>query len=68
MEKLKDLRYKYRYSCQYMANHLGMSKSYYWQIENDKRRLSYETAIKIATIFKTKPDVIFYEELKNKQN
>lgn len=68
MEKLKDLRHKYRYSCQFMANRLKMSKSYYWQIENDKRRLSYETAIKIAEIFKTKPDAIFYQELKNKKD
>lgn len=66
MEKLKQIRIKNHYSCQFMADNLNMSKSFYWQIENDKRRLSYDTAYRIARIFKTKPDAIFYDEYKNK--
>ena len=66
MDCLKEIRKKYHYSCQDMANQLEISKSYYWQIENDKRRLSYEIAVKIADIFKVKPDYIFYQEYKNK--
>lgn len=66
MNKLRDYRKKHNYSCQYMANKLEISKSFYWQIENGKRRLSYDTAVKIAGIFKTKPDMIFFEEHKNK--
>lgn len=64
MSKLTELRKKYNLSCQDMADKLGISKSYYWQIENKKRRLSYETAIKISNIFNTKPDNIFYSEMK----
>lgn len=67
MNKLQQYRIKNNYSCQDMANKLGISKSFYWQIENNKRRLSYETALKIANIFKTKPDIIFYNDYKNKR-
>lgn len=64
MNKLREYRVKYGYSCQYMANQLNISKSFYWQIENNYRRLSYDLAIKISSIFNLKPDDIFYEELK----
>lgn len=64
MNKLKELRIKNGYSCQVMADKLKISKSFYWQIEQNQRRLSYETAFKIATIFKLKPDDIFYSEFK----
>ena len=45
-----------------MAELLGISKSYYCQIEQKKRRLYYEMAKKIAFIFDLKPDDLFYEE------
>ena len=41
-----------------------MDLSFYWQIENDKRRLTYDMAMKIANFFKTTPDEIFYEDFK----
>ncbi|MEG2322480.1 MAG: helix-turn-helix transcriptional regulator [Bacilli bacterium] len=66
MDRLKEFRTKYNYSCQFMADKLKISKSFYWQIENDKRRLSYDTAVKISKIFKLRPDNIFYDEFKNK--
>ncbi len=62
MEKLKELRIKNNYSYEKMAKLLNISKPYYWQIENKKRRLSYSLAKKIANIFKLKPDDIFYDE------
>lgn len=62
MERLKEYRKKYNYSCQDMADKLQISKSFYWQIENNKRRLSYRTAIEISKVFNVKPDDIFYEE------
>jgi putative transcriptional regulator len=62
MEKLKELRTKNNYSFDDMAKMLGISKPYYWQIENKKRRLYYSLAKKIASIFKLKPDDLFYEE------
>ena len=47
-----------------MAIKLGISKPFYWQIENGKRNLSYKMAIKIASIFNMKPDDIFYKDFK----
>lgn len=67
MNKLQETRMKNNYSCQFMANKLNISKSFYWQIENKKRRMSYEIAVRIASIFSTKPDNIFYEEYSKKQ-
>lgn len=66
MNYLKELRIRKGYSCQTMANKLNISKSFYWQIEKNQRRLSYDIAIKIAEIFKLKPDDIFYDEFKGK--
>lgn len=68
MEVLKSYRIKNNLSYQDMGNLLGISKTFYWQIENNKRRLSYERAIKIARIFKTTPDELFYKEMKYKNN
>ena len=47
-----------------MAEQVGISKSYYSMIENDKRGLSYINALKIAAVFDMKPDDIFYEEVR----
>ena len=51
---------------QLVANLLKISKTFYWQIETGNRRLSYGMAVKIADIFQMKPDDIFLEEWKNK--
>ena len=67
MNKLQQYRLKYHYSCQDMADKLNISKSFYWQIENRKRRLSYIVALKIANIFNVKPDVLFFDEYNKKQ-
>ena len=47
-----------------IAKLIGISPTYYWQIENKQRRLYYEMGVKIAKIFHKKPDEIFYEEYK----
>lgn len=65
MSKFKDLeklRIKHNYRYGDMAKLLHVSKTYYWQIENKKRRLSYQTAKEIASIFNLKPDNIFYND------
>lgn len=62
IEKLQLIRNNKNISYKNMAEMLGVSKTYYWQIENGKRRLTYEFAKKIASIFNLKPDDIFYEE------
>lgn len=66
MEILRSLRIKANYTYQEMANLLGVSKTYYWQIENNKRTLSYQMAVAIAAVFHKTPDNLFYEEFKNK--
>ncbi len=64
MKSLKEYRLEKKYSCQHMADLLNISKSYYWQLEQNKRKLSYELAFKIAQIFEVKPDIIFYDYYK----
>ena len=51
MKKLKELRIKHNYTIAEMAKLVGLSPTYYWQIENKQRRLYYKVAIKIATVF-----------------
>jgi len=68
MEKLKKYRLEAKLTNQMMADTLNISKPYYWQIEHDQKRLSYEMAVKIAKIFNLKPDDLFYDEYKNKKN
>jgi len=60
MEKLKKIRKKNQYTIYDMAKILKMTASYYSQIENKKRRLNYDIAVKISAIFNMKPDDIFY--------
>lgn len=64
MKTLKEYRLKKNYKYQDMAKILKISKTFYWQIENKKRRLSYDMAIKIASIFDTTPDNLFYNDVK----
>lgn len=64
MEILKMYRIKNKLSYQAMGDLLKISKTFYWQIENNKRRLSYERAIEIAKIFNVTPDELFYEDVK----
>lgn len=61
-KKLKELRKKKGYTVLDMANKLNMSTAYYSQLENRRRKLSYEQAVEIAKIFKKKPDQIFFIE------
>ena len=64
LKKLEELRIKNNLTYQEMALKLNMSKAYYWQIENGNRNLYYKVAIKIADVFKVKPDELFYDDLK----
>ena len=62
MDKLKELRHKKGWTCDDMATMLNISKAYYWQLENGKRRLFYFLAIRIAKLFELKPDELFYKD------
>ena len=57
---LKKLRKDKKITIKELANILDITPSYYWQLENSKKRLFYEMAIKISDIFNMKPDEIFY--------
>ncbi len=59
MDKLKTLRKEQGYTIYDMANKLGITASYYSQLENKKKRLFYDMACKISNIFNMKPDSIF---------
>lgn len=61
-EKLKEMRYKNGYTTNYVSKKIGISKAFYCQIENRKRRLSYDLALKIASFFNVKPDFLFYDD------
>lgn len=62
MKKLKEVREKHNYTYDDMSKMLGISKTYYWQIENQKRRVYYYLAVKIAKIFRLRPDDIFFDD------
>ena len=64
-DKLKKIRKENGYTIYKMAEILGITPSFYSQIENKKRRLFYDTACLIADIFNMKPDQIFYEKEDN---
>ena len=60
-KRLKELRLKKGYTIYDMAKELNISYSHYSLIENKKRKLTYEMAIRIAKVFNLTPDKIFLE-------
>lgn len=64
MNRLIELRKQKKLTVIEISKLVGISATYYWQIENKKRRLYYELAVKIAKVFNKKPDEVFYEEYK----
>lgn len=63
LKKLKQKRYSKKIKTSELADYLGISKPFYCQIENGKRRLNYAMAVKIAHFFNVKPDNLFYEDM-----
>ncbi len=62
LENLQKVRLEKKVSYQEMAHKLGITFQSYWMIENGKRGMSYEMAIKIAGALETTPDKIFLKE------
>ncbi len=60
LQKLVDIRKEKKFTFQKVADKTGLSKEHYWMIENGKRSLSYENAVKIASCFDLRPDDIFW--------
>jgi len=65
MNKLRELRLEHKIKLKDMATLVGLSPSFYYQVEKGSRKLSYENAYKIARVFDLKPDQLFYETYKN---
>ena len=63
MDKLKKIRKENKYTIYDMARILKITPSFYSQIENKKKRLFYDMAIKISAIFNMKPDQLFYTSI-----
>jgi len=59
MNKLREFRKHTGLTQKQLAEKLGISESYYSQIENNKRRLSLRTALNITTILELMPSDIF---------
>lgn len=68
LTKLQNERKKHHYSLQTMANKLGISKTYYWQLEYGERRLLYSLAEKMAKILGCSTDDLFFEYFKERLN
>lgn len=64
---LRLLRKKSGYTYQQMANKVGITKAYYWQIENGKRGLSYDQAVRIASVFSKTPDEVFLPDYQSSE-
>ncbi len=62
LRRLKILRNYRRLSVIDVAEKVGISPSYYCQLENGKRNLYYKMAVRIANVFNVKPDDIFYKD------
>lgn len=62
LSKLKELRIKNKLTYQQVADEAGISKEHYWFIENGKRGLTYDMAVRIAKVFNKNPDDIFLNE------
>lgn len=63
LENLVRIRNEFGFTHDEMSKMLGISKAFYCQIENQKRRLNYPMAVKISSIFKMTPDEIFFKEI-----
>ena len=59
MNRLRAFREQARLTQREMADKLGISESYYCQLENEKRRMSLRMALDIAAILKKTPNDIF---------
>ncbi|MCI8445206.1 MAG: helix-turn-helix transcriptional regulator [Bacilli bacterium] len=60
ISNLKKLRLMHHLTVYQMASQIRVTPAFYSQIENKKRRLFYDVAIKIAAVFNMRPDELFY--------
>lgn len=60
LQKLKQKRIEKGWTCEEVANKVGITKMHYWYIENDKRNLKIDLALKIANALKEDPKDLFF--------
>lgn len=58
-ENLKIIRLQNEMTLEEVAKKLDITTTYYWLLENGKRKISYEMAVNISRIFNKTPDEIF---------
>ncbi|MGI6714086.1 MAG: helix-turn-helix transcriptional regulator [Bacilli bacterium] len=63
LETLRKLRKAHKMTLESLAKKINISKAYLSMIETGKRTLDYQLAVKIAAVFKLKPDQIFYQDI-----
>lgn len=61
-DRLKQIRKEKGLTVYDMAKELQITPSFYSQLENKKRRLFYDNAIRISAVLNMKPDAIFYTQ------
>ncbi|HDR7449359.1 helix-turn-helix transcriptional regulator [Bacillus toyonensis] len=61
LEKLKQRRMEKGWTCEEVANKVGITKMHYWYIENSKRNLKIDLAVKIANAFEDDPKDLFFK-------
>ena len=59
MNKIRQFREQAGLTQLDMAKRLGISESYYCQLETGKRRLSLDNALQISSVLKKTPNEIF---------
>ena len=64
LSNLIRIRKEKGYTQKELANIIGVSKQYIWDIENGRREISYKLAFMISEVLETKPDVLFFEDYK----
>lgn len=63
--KLREVRKKKGLRIKDVASIVGVSQSMYGYIETGEKRLSYDMALKLSTLFKMSPDELFYKDFEN---
>ena len=63
--KLHKIRKSKKITIYDMEKITGINATHYYLIEQGKRILFYDTAIKIASVFNMKPDELFYTKKSN---
>lgn len=58
MLRLKELREKFKYTQEYVAENLGVSRPTYTRYESEERKLSIESLKKLALLYKTTIDYL----------